>query len=60
MTWLDWVWMFEEHENCLSKMKKMLSRIKTVLKENHVQIEKVRAMSSKFSYTVVTILTWSF
>ena len=27
--------------------------MKTLLKENHVQIEKVRALSSQFSYTVV-------
>ena len=31
--------------------------MKIVLKENHEYIEKVRAMRSQFSYTVVTILT---
>ena len=43
MTRLDWVGirlnqfeMFEEHENCLSKIKIMLFWMKTGLKENHV------------------------
>ena len=31
--------------------------MKTVLNENHVYIEKVRAMSSQFNYTVIMILT---
>ena len=31
--------------------------MKTVLNENNVQIKKVITMSSKFSNTVVTILT---
>ena len=35
--------MFEEHEKCLSKMITMLFWMKTVLKENYVQIEKVEA-----------------
>ena len=31
--------------------------MKTVLKENHVYLDKVRALRSKFSYTFVMILT---
>ena len=37
------------------QMKTMLFWMKTVLKENHVYIEKVRAISSQFSYAAVTI-----
>ena len=28
-----------------------------VLKENHLEIDKVRSLSSQFSYTIVTIST---
>ena len=36
-------------------MKTMLFWMKTVLKENYVWIDKLRALSSQFSYTVVII-----
>ena len=51
-TRIDQFEIFEEQE-------KMLFWMETVFKENHIKIEKVRATSSQFSYTVVTISTWS-
>ena len=44
---------FNNMKTVCSRVKTMLFLTKTVLKENHVQIEKVRASSSQFSYTVV-------
>ena len=65
MTWLDWVGirlnqfeMFEEHENYLSRWKQCCSRWNSVEWKSCI-IEKIRAQSSQFSYTVVTISTWS-
>ena len=42
-----------EHWKLSVQGKKCCSEWKTALKENHVQIDKVRAQSSQFSYTDV-------